>query len=129
MRNVLWESLGTNIILSPQLISADSVDEKRMWPQILPFLPYYRLFKSDRSSTDEDNEAQDPMQEAVKLALEDQTVQLAAIAEEVQQKVSKVANRTIQKLQDFDPALAAVLNPTIQKSTFLGKSVFFFFNR
>lgn len=67
MRNVLWESLGTDIILSPQLISADSVDEKRMWPQILPFLPTYRLFKSDRSSTDEDDEAQDPMQEAVKL--------------------------------------------------------------
>ena len=115
MRTVLWESLGTDMILSPQLISADSADEKRLWPQILPFLPTYRLFKSDRASTDEDDEAQDPMQEAIKLALEDQAVQLATIAEEVQQKVSEVANRTIQKLQDFDPALAAALTPQFKK--------------
>lgn len=67
----------------------------------------YRLFKADRPSTDEDHEAQDPMQHAVKIALEEQAAQLASIAEEVKQKVAQVASNTIEKLRDFDPELAS----------------------
>ena len=99
MRTALWNYLGDKILFAPKLISADQADEKKLWPKIEPLLPVYRLFRADRPSTDEDQEAQDPMQHAVKVALEEQSEQLTAIANEVQQKVSAVATSTIQKLQ------------------------------
>lgn len=115
MRRALWQSLGDEIALSSTFISADQADEKRLWPKIEPILPMYRLFKADRPSTDEDQEAQDPMQHAMKIALEEQADQLAFIAEEVKRKVSQVASNTIEKLRDFDPELASTLTPKFKK--------------
>lgn len=115
MRRALWQSLGDEIALSSTFINADQADEKRLWPKIEPILPMYRLFKADRPSTDEDQEAQDPMQHAMKIALEEQADQLAFIAEEVKRKVSQVASNTIEKLRDFDPELASTLTPKFKK--------------
>ena len=115
MRAALWTSLGNVITLETKEISADQADEKKLWPKIEPLLPAYRLFKADRPSSDEDQEAQDPMQHAMKVALEDQSAQLADIAKEVQRKVSEVATNTIQKLKEFDPELAATLTPKFKK--------------
>ena len=116
MRRALWASLGDSITFEINFINADQADEKKLWPKIEPFLPAYRLFKADRPSTDEDQEAQDPMQHAMKTALEEQSEELAKIAEEVQQKVSEVASNTIKKLREFDPDLAATLTPTFKKA-------------
>ena len=116
MRRALWASLGDSITFEINFINADQADEKKLWPKIEPFLPAYRLFKADRPSTDEDQEAQDPMQHAMKTALEEQSEALARIAEEVQQKVSEVASNTIEKLREFDPDLAATLTPTFKKA-------------
>ena len=115
MRRALWQSLGDEIALSSTFISADQADEKRLWPKIEPILPMYRLFKADRPSTDEDQEAQDPIQHAMKIALEEQADQLAFIAEEVKRKVAQVASNTIEKLRDFDPELASTLTPKFKK--------------
>lgn len=125
MRRVLWGSLGDAIVLTPQFISADQADEKKLWPKIEPMLPAYRLFKADRPSTDEDHEAQDPMQHAVKVALEEQSDKLALIAEEVQRKVSQVASATIEKLRDFDPGLASTLTPKFKKDPMWEKAFSF----
>lgn len=125
MRTALWASLGSTITLEPKLISADQADEKKLWPKIEPLLPAYRLFKADRPSTDEDQEAQDPMQHAMKTALEEQADKLAVIADEVQRKVSEVANNTIQKLRDFDPDLAATLTPKFKKNPMWEKAFSF----
>lgn len=115
MRTALWNSLGETITFAPKRIAADLADEKKLWPKIEPLLPVYRLFKADRPSTDDDQEAQDPMQHAMKLALEEQEEELTRIANEVKQKVTEVANGTIQKLRDFDPDLAATLVPQFKK--------------
>lgn len=115
MRRALWQSLGDEIALSSTFINADQADEKRLWPKIEPILPMYRLFKADRPSTDEDQVAQDPMQYAMKIALEEQADQLALIAEEVKRKVAQVASNTIEKLRDFDPELASTLTPKFKK--------------
>ena len=109
MRAALWTSLGNAITFGTKEISADQADEKKLWPKIEPLLPTYRLFKADRPSSEDDKEAQDPMQHAMKAALEEQSEQLTAIANEVQRKVSEVATNTIQKLKEFDPDLAATL--------------------
>ncbi len=115
MRRALWDSLGDGITFELQLINADNADEKRLWPKVEPLLPIYRLFKADRPSTDEDDEAQDPMQQAVKIALQEQSTELARIADRVKEKVSDVAFRTIDKLSEFDPGLAATLSPEFRK--------------
>lgn len=125
MRAALWTSLGNAITFEEKEISADQADEKKLWPKIEPLLPNYRLFKSDRSSSDEDQEAQDPMQDAMKTALADQSVQLTAIANEVQRKVSEVATNTIQKLREFDPDLAATLTPRFKKEPMWEKAFSF----
>lgn len=115
MRATLWTSLGNAITFGTKEISADQADEKKLWPKIEPLLPTYRLFKADRPSSEDDKEAQDPMQHAMKAALEEQSEQLTAIANEVQRKVSEVATNTIQKLKEFDPDLAATLTPRFKK--------------
>lgn len=125
MRRALWESLGDTITFDEKFISADQADEKKLWPKIEPFLPAYRLFKADRPSTDEDQEAQDPMQHAVKTALAEQSEELSRIAEEVQRKVSEVATNTIEKLKDFDSGLAAMLTPTFKKEPMWEKAFSF----
>lgn len=125
MRRALWVSLGTSITFETKLINADQADEKKLWPKIEPFLPAFRLFKADRASTDEDQEAQDPMQHAVKTAIEDQSEELARIAEEVQRKVSEVASNTIEKLREFDADLAALLTPTFKKAPMWEKAFSF----
>ena len=125
MRCALWASLGTSITFETKLINADQVDEKKLWPKIEPFLPAYRLFKADRPSTDEDQEAQDPMQHAVKTAIEEQSEELTRIAEEVQRKVSEVASNTIEKLREFDSDLAAMLTPTFKKAPMWEKAFSF----
>lgn len=125
MRAALWTSLGDSITFEPKPISADQADEKKLWPKIEPLLPAYRLFKADRPSTDEDQEAQDPMQHAMKIALEEQADKLTAIAEEVQRKVSEVANSTILKLKDFDAELAATLMPRFKKEPMWEKAFSF----
>ena len=125
MRAALWASLGDSVTFEPKPISADQADEKKLWPKIEPLLPAYRLFKADRPSTDEDQEAQDPMQHAMKIALEEQADKLTAIAEEVQRKVSEVANNTILKLKDFDAELAATLMPKFKKEPMWEKAFSF----
>ena len=125
MRAALWTSLGDSITFETKPISADQADEKNLWPKIEPLLPAYRLFKADRPSTDEDQEAQDPMQHAMKIALEEQADKLTAIAEEVQRKVSEVANNTILKLKDFDAELAATLMPKFKKEPMWEKAFSF----
>jgi len=125
MRNALWNYLGKDITFETKFINADLADEKRLWPKIEPLLPIYRLFKADRPSTDEDAEAQDPMMQAMRIALEDQSGRLAEIAESVQQKVSEVAKRTIEKLKDFDEYLAAELTPKFKKEPMWEKAFSF----
>ncbi|HHU16604.1 MAG TPA: ATP-binding protein [Clostridiales bacterium] len=125
MRQVLWNSLNQDITFAPKYINADQADERKLWPKIVPFLPAYRLFKADRPSTDEDNEAQDPMQHAMKIAIEEQAEQLSSIANEVQRKVTEVANRTIEKLCEFDPGLAATLTPQFKKDPMWEKAFSF----
>lgn len=74
-------------------------------------LPSFALFKSDRPSTDQDPEAQDPLKAAIKEAVKQKEVELNAIAAYVSQEVKKIADLTLAKLQEMDPGLASTLTP------------------
>ena len=115
MRIALWNNLGEDLILSRKYLCVDKEDAKNIWQKIQPQLPKYYVFRADRPSTDEDALAQDPMQIAMKAAIQEKQTELNRIAEEIKQRVSVVADRTIDKLKDFDETLASTLRPQFKK--------------
>ena len=88
-------------------------DAEKIWNQIKKSLPVYALFKSDRPSTDQDVEAQDPMKTAIKEAIKAQEESLNQIVEKVKADVQEIANLTVEKIKEMDPELAHHLTPRI----------------
>lgn len=78
---------------------------------ILVELPAFALFKSDRPSTDQDPEAQDPLKAAIKEAVKQKEVELNAIAGYISTEVKKIADLTLAKLREMDSTLATTLTP------------------
>ncbi len=81
------------------------------WKGIQSQLPVYAIFRSDRASTDQDPEAQDPLNSAIKEAIKQHEAELNSIQEIVEKEVKKVADLTLQKLNEMDPNLAKSLTP------------------
>lgn len=115
MRKTLWRSYGSDLLFSMRPICLDKEDAKNIWEKIKGYLPKYALFKADRPSTDEDSEAQDPMQLAVSKALESQMIELNRIKEIVKSYVETVATSTLGKLAEFDKELASKISPSYKK--------------
>lgn len=86
---------------------------KAIWDQLKKYLPVFALFKSDRPSTDQDAEAQDPMKAAIKEAIREQEGTLNDIAEKVKTEVQEIANRTVAKIREMNPELASQLKPRV----------------
>jgi hypothetical protein len=101
-----------NLTLAPSMIPLNEDDTNKIWTGLSKYLPAFALFKSDRTSTDQDPEAQDPLKAAVKEAIKAKEVELSAITEYVRSEVQKIANLTLEKLHEMDPTLATQLNPT-----------------
>jgi len=94
-------------------VPLDDGNGANFWKGLQAHLPAFALFHSDRPSTDQDPEAQDPLTAAIKEAIRQQENELNRVQEFVEQEVSKVANLTVQKLKEIDPGLANTLNPQI----------------
>ena len=92
-------------------IPLDEDDTKALWAQISDALPTFALFKSDRASTDEDSEVQDPMKAAISIALKEIQPQLEEIKNIVRERALSLAKTTVRKLHDIDSKLASELNP------------------
>jgi AAA15 family ATPase/GTPase len=101
-----------NLNLNPSMIPLNEDNARKIWTGLRKYLPAFALFKSDRGSTDQDPEAQDPLKAAIKEAIKAKEVELAAITEYVRSEVQKIANLTLEKLREMDPTLAMQLNPT-----------------
>jgi len=98
--------------LKPSMIPLNEDNAKKIWVGLSKYLPAFALFKSDRNSTDQDSEAQDPLKAAVKEAIKTKEEELAKITEYVRFEVQKIATLTLEKLREMDPALATKLIPT-----------------
>lgn len=110
IRRKIRESV-TDLAVEPSLIVLMENNGKNIWESLKTSLPAFALFKSDRQSTDQDPEAQDPLKAAVKEAIKQKEVELAAIAKFVEDEVKKVADRTVEKTKEMDMSLATGLNP------------------
>lgn len=111
VRKKIWDSADSKLDVQLQEIPLDSEDAKKIWEQLKKELPTFSLFKSDRTSSDQDSEAQDPMKAAVIEALKTQEEELAAISKHVQEQVETIAMKTVEKIREMDPALASELKP------------------
>ncbi len=135
IRQAIWSSAPdldfaeVDIPLAGKIDSQEAKeDAKRAWENIKTYLPAFALFKSDRESTDQDDEAQDPMKAAVKEAIKSQQQRLGEIFASVKQEVLAIAQKTCEKLQEMDKSLAEQLKPefpepkwdTLFKATIIG---------
>lgn len=98
--------------LEPSMIPLNDDNAKKIWTELRKYIPAFALFKSDRQSTDQDPEAQDPLKAAVKEAIKAKEAELSRITEYVRSEVKRIADATLEKLREMDPSLATQLNPT-----------------
>lgn len=102
----------SNLNLTPSFVPLNANNANKIWTELKKYLPIFALFKSDRSSTDQDAEAQDPLKAAIKEALKIKEAELNSITEFIRGEVQKIANSTLEKLSELDNSLASQLNPT-----------------
>lgn len=110
IRAAIWNSF-VDLKLQSVEIQVDKEEAKAAWDFIKKWMPQFALFKSDRESNDADKEITDPMKIAVNNAIAELADELAFIQDRVMTKAIDVANRTLAKLQEMNPALANQLIP------------------
>jgi len=112
LRRAIWNHAAD---LERQQIEIELKSEaaERIWEQLRKHFPVFALFKSDRPSTDQDSEAQDPLKLAIKEAIKSQEDTLNIIAQRVKQEVQSIANKTVEKIAEMNPELARELTPRV----------------
>lgn len=119
LRHAIWLS-APDIELAKQEVNLEV--KSTIWKSLQNILPLYQLFKSDRPSSDQDAEAQDPIKFAIQEALKQKTIELESIGDFVKRQVEEVTKLTIEKIKEMDPDLANELNPNF--SSFNWSKVF-----
>jgi len=113
IRHAIWNQ-SDDLLLSEQHIDLNGFYGKSIYPQIKDELPIFALFKSDRTSTDQDSEAQDPMKAAIKETIAQYSQKLEELQKKVEDDLSLIASRTIEKIKEMEPTLANELNPQVK---------------
>lgn len=111
MRQAIYQNLAGNLALELQDVPLNEDNGKAIWSAIQSRLPLYALFRSDRASSDQDPEVQNPMKAAVQKALADIQDDLAEVVEKVRVRAEDTAKRTLEQLQAAYPDLANSLTP------------------
>ena len=113
IRQAIWAAVG-NLQLTEHEVSLKKESAKDAFDQIQRYMPTYALFKSDRASTDQDAEAQDPLKAAIKEAIRRRETELDGVLTEIRNELAGVANRTVEKIREMSPDLANQLHPTVK---------------
>ena len=113
IREAIWNATS-DLELKEREISLKKESAKDAFDQIQKHMPLYALFKSDRASTDQDAEAQDPLKAAVKEVIRNRETDLNKVISEVTSELSRVAQRTVDKIREMSPDLANQLTPSVK---------------
>ena len=117
LRSAIWAT-STDLCLTTQQLQISQIDGgsgKEISDKLRLQRPLYHVFRVDRPSTDQDSEAQDPLKQAVQMAMDAQSAALEQIADHVQNELTEVAKRTLAKLRDIDERLADELRPVLER--------------
>lgn len=112
IRAAIWASCP-DLQCAQSLVPLNSEGGKQVWDELVAYLPAFALFKSDRASTDQDAEAQDPLKAAIREALQSVEPRLKEIRDFVEGEVAKIAKATVEKLREMDASVAETLNPVV----------------
>lgn len=117
LRKAIWAG-HTDLALGEYEIEIAKEDTKAIWDQLKAEMPLFTLFQSDRKNAESDDEVQDPMRVAVREILGDPAIRasLGEVADKVRARLEDVAARTLEKLHELNPRLAASLEPQIPDS-------------
>lgn len=113
IRQAIWNQAG-DLNLADALVPLTKESGKEIWQQLEKHMPVYALFRSDRASTDQDEEAQDPLKTAIKEAIRRREAELNEVLADIRQELNRVANRTVEKIREMSPALANQLHPEVK---------------
>lgn len=117
LRRAIWAHAAAGLNLQETDLELKAEASGKVWEQLKRSLPVFALFKADRSSTDQDDEAQDPMKAAIKEAIRTQEATLEEIAATVKRQVQELANRTVAKIREMSPELASQLTPRVSNKS------------
>ncbi len=118
MRKAIWKSISDLKLQTIEIpVSKPKEDTKRIWEQIDGYLPIFALFQSDRSSSDSDNEVQDPMKAAIATAISEVQKEINDIQQKVKEKAEEIAANTHKALKEIDENLANKLDPKFNPPT------------
>jgi len=121
MRQAIYQAIG-ELSLQEVDVPLNEENGKAIWGSIQSYIPIFALFQSDRPSSDQDPEVQNPMKIAIERALESLEADLDNITAEVQRKAQETAQRTLNKLQETYPNIASTLEPKFKKPSW--KNIF-----
>ena len=115
MRSTIWSGQDNLNLDDNYEIEVAKEDAKNIWEQLKTYMPLYTLFQSDRKNSDSDSEVQDPMRIAVREILGDPEIKdsLETVAKVVKERLDDVAEKTLAKLQEMNPAIASSLDPQL----------------
>lgn len=114
MRQAIYRSIGS-LDLQERDVPLNDDNGKEIWKALQAVLPIFALFQSDRPSSDQDPEVQNPMKVAVEQALEALERDLENITAEVQRRAQETADRTLAKLRQTYPDIASTLQPKFKR--------------
>jgi putative ATP-dependent endonuclease of the OLD family len=113
VRQAIWAA-AQDLQLTERDVSLKKESAKDAFDQIQKYMPIYALFKSDRASTDQDAEAQDPLKAAIKEAIRRRETELNGVIEDIKNELVSVAARTVEKIREMSPDLANQLHPAVK---------------
>lgn len=112
VRAAIWAACD-DLKLDLAAVPLEGEGGKQVWTALQPYLPSFALFKSDRASTDQDAEAQDPLRAAIRDAIKVVEPKLQEVRDYVETEVKKIAAATVEKLREMDSSVAETLDPII----------------
>lgn len=111
LRHAIWAAHPS--VCTLRRIPLDKEDGKKVYEAISEYFPVVSLFKSDRTSTDQDEEAQDPMSAAIRRIVAQKDNEFGKIKESVESALAEVANETVAAISKLSSGLASVLKPKV----------------
>ncbi|MBY3359312.1 ATP-binding protein [Rhizobium laguerreae] len=112
IRAAIRQGIG-DLAVQSRFVSLEKEGAKQIWTSLSVYLPAFALFKSDRSSSDQDPEAQDPLKTAIRDAIKSVEADLQKVQAHVEAMVRGIAEATVEKIREMDSTLAETLNPVI----------------
>ena len=121
IREAIRRHIGGDIAVQELKVDGNVDNEdnlKAVWSSLKKLLPVFSLFKTDKAFDDKDSDIKDPLQSAINEALGLPEIQdlLSEIENKVREFSTDIADRTIEKLKNFDETISERLKSDFTKN-------------